>query len=255
MNNAERFSNRTENYVRYRPNYPKEIIPFFKNKIGLTNQSVIADIGSGTGISSQIFLENGNTVYAVEPNVEMRKAAEEIHKKEKRFISINATAEKTSLKENSIDLIIVGQAFHWFDKAQTKREFQRIITSDGHLGLMWNDRKLESPFQKVYEQMLREFSPDYGKVNHRNVDERIIESIFSNSHSLQAFPNSQYFDFEGLKGRLLSSSYAPLEHDNCYKPMIDQLERIFKEFSVNGRVEFEYDCKLYYGKIGVSEPT
>lgn len=212
---------------------------------------MIADIGSGTGISSEIFLENGNTVYAIEPNKEMREAAEELHKKDKTFISINATAEKTSLKENSIDLIIVGQAFHWFDKLHSKKEFQRIINSNGHLVLMWNDRKLESHFQQAYERMLREFVPDYEEVNYRNVDEITIESFFlPHSYSLQTFPHSQYFDFDGLKGRLLSSSYAPLKHENSYKPMMNRLEKIFKEFSVNSHVEFEYCCNLYYGKIG-----
>lgn len=251
MKNTERFSNRVENYVRYRPHYPKEIIPFLKSKIGLTNKTVIADIGSGTGISSELFLENGNSVYAVEPNKEMRESAEQIHKKDKNFISINATAEKTSLNDNSIDLIVVGQAFHWFDKIQSKKEFQRIITPEGYLVLMWNAWKLESHFQQAYEQMLKEFSIDYEKVKYGNVDENIIESFFSpHSYSLRTYPHSQYLDFVGLKGRLLSSSYAPLEHENNFKPMMDRLEKIFKEFSINAQVEFEYSCDLYYGKIG-----
>lgn len=251
MKNTERFSNRVENYVRYRPHYPKEIIPFLKREIGLTNKTVIADIGSGTGISSEIFLENGNTVYAVEPNKEMRKAAEEIYKKDRTFISVDAMAEKTSLKENSIDLVIVGQAFHWFDKIQTKKEFQRIIAPNGHLVLMWNDRNLESRFQQAYEEMLREFVSDYEEVNYRKVEESQVESFFSpHSYFLHSFSHSQYFNFEGLKGRLLSSSYAPLEHENSYKPMMNRLEKIFKEFSANEQVEFEYICNLYYGKIG-----
>lgn len=128
MKNTERFNNRVDNYTLYRPHYPKEIIPFLKKEIGLTEHSLIADIGSGTGISSEIFLDNGNMVYAVEPNIEMREAAEKMHKFDKNFISINASAEKTSLKDNSIDVIIAGQAFHWFDKTLAKNEFKRIVT-------------------------------------------------------------------------------------------------------------------------------
>lgn len=251
MKNTERFSNRVENYVRYRPHYPKEIIPCLKSKIGLTDQKIVADIGSGTGISSEIFLENGNTVYAVEPNKEMREAAEKIHNKDMNFISINATAENTSLKNNSIDLIVVAQAFHWFDKVQAKREFQRLAASDCHLILIWNDWKLESHFQQAYEQMLKEFAPEYEKVNFRNVDESTIRTFFApHTYSVQSFSNSQYFNFDSLKGRLLSSSYAPLEGENGYKPMMNRLKKIFEEFSVNSQVEFEYNCNLYFGKIG-----
>lgn len=251
MKHTERFSNRVENYLRYRPHYPKEIIPFLTRAIGLTTHSVVADIGSGTGISSEIFLKNGNTVYAVEPNREMREAAEKYHQKDPTFISIDATAEKTTLQDNCIDLIIAGQAFHWFDQVQSKREFQRIISLNGHLVLMWNDRKLESPFQQAYEQMLREFTADYEKVNCRKVDESVIKAFFSpRPYFRHSFSNSQLFDFESLKGRLLSSSYAPLEHESNYQPIMKRLETIFKEFSIDGHVKFEYNCDLYYGKIG-----
>lgn len=250
MKNTELFSNKVENYVRYRPHYPKEIIPFLRSKVGLTDRSIIADIGSGTGISSEIFLENGNTVYAIEPNKEMRVAAEEIHKKDKTFISVNATAEKTSLPEHSVDLIIAGQAFHWFDKVQAKKEFQRILTSNGYLVLIWNDRKEESHFQQAYEQMLIEFIPDHEKINYSKVSEHTVETLFSpNSYFHQSFPNSQSFTFEGLKGRLLSSSFAPSEHEKNFKPMMSRLEKIFKEFNINGQIEFEYICNLYCGKI------
>lgn len=251
MKNTDRFSNRVDNYVKYRPHYPKEIISFLKDKIGLTNQSVVADIGSGTGISSELFLENGNVVYAVEPNKEMREAGEKTHKKDKNFISIAATAENTTLKDKSVDLIVAGQAFHWFDRTLTRNEFKRIITSGGHLVLMWNDRKAESPFQKAYEQMLREYATDYEKVDFRNINESEIQTFFSpHPFYRHAFSNVQNFNFEGLRGRLLSSSYAPLAHEKNYRPMMERLEKIYREFSVDGQIAFEYTCDVYYGKIG-----
>lgn len=250
MKNTERFSNRVTNYVRYRPRYPKEIIPFLEDKIGLNSKWIIADVGSGTGISSELFLENDNKVYAVEPNLEMRNAAEELFKNNKNFISINGTAEATSLYNGSIDLIIVGQAFHWFDKKKSKVEFQRIAGRDAYLMLMWNDRYLESSFQQAYETLLEEFAVNYADVNYRNMDESIIRDFFDpEEFSRQTFKNTQFFNFEGLKGRLLSSSYAPLEHDKNYNPMLEKLKKIFEKYSVDSLVKFEYRCNIYYGKI------
>lgn len=250
MKNTERFSDRVEDYVRYRPHYPPEIISFLKEQLGLNSQWTIADIGSGTGISSELFLQNGNTVYAVEPNQNMRKAAESLFKNNKKFISIDATAETTSLSNESIDLIVSGQAFHWFDKTASKKEFQRIARPDAYLLLMWNDRKEDSEFLKMYEKMLVEFALEYKGFCQRIVDETSIRNFFEPCpYTLKIFSNSQYFDLEGLKGRLLSSSYAPQKGHANYQPIMRRLKEIFDRFSVNGLVNFEYRCKLYYGKI------
>lgn len=250
MKNTERFSDRVANYVRYRPHYPTELIAFLKEQIGLDTHWIIADIGSGTGISSELFLANGNRVYGVEPNKEMRIAAEEKFKKDRHFISTHATAEATSLPSHSIDLIVVGQAFHWFNQALAKKEFQRIAKPDAYLALLWNIRKVDSPFQQAYEQLLEEFALDYKEVNLGQVGEQAIRQLFSpHPYALEVFNNSQSFDFEGLKGRLLSSSYAPLESHPQYKPMIYRLQQLFDQFNVDSEVKFEYSCKLYYGKI------
>lgn len=250
MKNTERFSNRVENYARFRPHYPNEIIPFLKKQVGLSKHSIIADIGSGTGLSAEIFLKNGNKVFGIEPNKEMREAAVELFKKDKNFISVEATAENTSLPDSSVNLIVAGQAFHWFDRELAKKEFQRIVAPEGHLVLMWNDRKMDSGFQQAYEGLLNDFAVDYEQVNHRNVGEAAIRAFFSPfPYFFHSFSNSQSFDLESLKGRLLSSSFAPLDNDPNYKPMMGRLEQIFKEFSLDSRVEFAYNCKIYYGKI------
>jgi ubiquinone/menaquinone biosynthesis C-methylase UbiE len=250
MKTTELFSNRVNDYIRYRPHYPPEIISFLRNQIGLNQDSIIADIGSGTGISSEIFLQNKNKVYAIEPNNEMRKAAEEAFKGNQNFISINATAEATSLLDNSVDLIVAGQAFHWFDKAKAKKEFQRIARPGAYLALMWNDRKMETEFHQAYEKLLKEFAKDYEKVSRRYLDTDKIKDFFSPFPCYsQSFHNSQSFDFEGLKGRLLSSSYAPVKENPHYHPMIAELKRIYNEFQVNSKIEFEYNCNVYYGQI------
>ena len=166
LRSTERFTNRVENYVKYRPHYPLEIIDFLKNENILTAKTKIADIGSGTGISTKLFLENGNKVFGVEPNPEMRKAAENFLKNYPKFESINGTAENTTLENESIDMIISGQAFHWFDKEKCKPEFERILKKDGYLILFWNEKTESNEFMRSYYDLLKIYGIDYEKVNH-----------------------------------------------------------------------------------------
>ncbi|MFY9310989.1 MAG: class I SAM-dependent methyltransferase [Bacteroidia bacterium] len=251
MNTLNRFSDRVENYIKFRPDYPIEIIGYLKQLNILTQQSVAADIGSGTGISAQPLLNNGNTVYGIEPNQEMRLAAEKLLKGFKNFISINATAEDTKLNNNSIDLIVVGQAFHWFDKEKCKAEFKRILKAGGAVILMWNDRRTDStPFLREYEDFLLRFATDYSQVNHKNIDEKVFNNFFGeNNYSLKSFNNYQHLDFEGLKGRVLSSSYMPNEGHPNYIPMIEALDELFSQFEKDNYVTLEYDTTVYYGKL------
>lgn len=249
-NSTTRFSDRVENYIKYRPGYPAEIIGYLKSEGILKDDSIIADIGSGTGISAELFLKNGNEVYGVEPNKEMREAAERLLKDYSNFISVNGTAEETTLKDNNIDLVTAGQAFHWFDIQKAKVEFKRILKPGGYAVLIWNVKQMgEKPFLQDYENMLIKFCPEFLKVRHENVGEVILNEFFGNSFEHKTFYNSQVFDFEGLKGRLLSSSYAPSEHDNNYEPMIKTLQQIFETHQQNGKVLFEYDTNIYTGKL------
>lgn len=251
MNTLNRFSNRVENYIKYRPDYPGEIVSFLKQNGLLTKEFTLADIGSGTGISAQLFLNNGNRVYGVEPNKEMRTAAEKLLIQFKEFISIDATAENTTLENNSIDLIIAGQAFHWFDKEKSRSEFKRILKPSGTVVLMWNDRRTDStPFLRQYEDFLHKYATDYSEVNHKNIDAPVFNSFFgTNNYSLKSFNNYQYFDFDGLKGRVLSSSYMPSETDENYATMINELQALYNQFEENGKVILEYDTKIYYGRL------
>ncbi len=245
----ERFSNRVENYIKYRPGYPNEIIDFLTEKINYRSDWKIADIGSGTGILSKLFLENGNKVLGVEPNEEMRKAGEHQLKNYPNFISINGSSENAGIDSDKIDLIVAGQAFHWFNVEKSKKEFKRILYKNGYVILIWNNRKTDSSeFLRNYEELLINHSVDYQLVDHKNVNERILNEFF-NEYELKIFNNFQDFDFEGLKGRLLSSSYAPMPGHPKYIPMINQLEVIFNKNKVDGKVKFEYNTELYYGTI------
>jgi formamidopyrimidine-DNA glycosylase len=248
-NPTVRFSDRVDNYVRYRPNYPDAIMSCLGREAELTPDWVIADVGAGTGILSAKFLKHGNVVYAVEPNDEMRAAAEEQLRGIAGFISIKATAEETTLSAGSVDLIVAGQAFHWFDQDRARAEFLRILKPRGWVALLWNTHKTDStPFMREYEQLLQTFSIDYRQVDRRN---STAESLGKFSPYLQkrTFPNAQEFDFAGLKGRLLSSSYAPLPGHLNFAPMMAELERIFTRHEIGGAVRFEYETELYFGLL------
>ena len=248
--NTQRFSNRVENYVKYRPSYPTEIISFLQKEIGFKSDQIVADIGSGTGILSKIFLDNGNTVYAVEPNKPMRSKAEELLSYYSLFNSVNGTAEETTLKNESINLITAAQAFHWFDAGKTKAEFKRILVPNGYCCLVWNERLISSAFEKAYEELLINYGTDYTNVNHKNIDEKKIAAFFEPLQFIQkTFTNKQVFNFDGLKGRLLSSSYTPDENHPKHRSMLEALKYIFDSFNQNNQVQFDYETKVYIGKV------
>lgn len=244
----QRFSDRVENYVRYRPSYPQEIITLLQREAALTPQSIIADIGSGTGISAELFLRAGNVVHAVEPNREMREAAERLLAHFPNFHSVNASAQTTTLPNHSVDFIVAAQAFHWFNTPETRAEFTRILKPGGHVVLIWNERKLDAtPFLQAFEQLLLTFGTDYTAIRHENVNAAALFSFFSGAYDTYTFANEQRFDFEGLKGRLLSSSYAPAAGQPRHDEMIAELRRIFDAYQASDQVCFEYDTRVHVG--------
>jgi ubiquinone/menaquinone biosynthesis C-methylase UbiE len=246
---TKRFSNRVENYVRYRPGYPAEIIDLLRQDCGLAKNSAVADIGSGTGKLSELFLKAGCNVFGVEPNKEMREAGERMDFP--NFTSIDGTAEATTLPGHSIDFITAGQAFHWFDHPKSRAEFSRILKPNGWVVIVWNDRSTNaSPFLEDYEKLMLEFGTDYKEVNHRRTDKpELIENFFGTPPRFKNFYNVQQFDFEGLKGRVLSSSYAPEAGQPKHEEMLVELKRLFETRQKNGSVPFEYDTHVYYGHL------
>jgi SAM-dependent methyltransferase len=248
---TKRFSSRVENYIKYRPGYPPEIIRLLRTGCGLSPASVVADVGSGTGLLTRLFLENGNTVFGVEPNPDMRAAGERLLGGFPRFKSVVGTAEATTLGDASVDFIVAGQAFHWFDREQARREFVRILKPAGWVVLIWNDRKTSSkPLLQDYERLLNTFASDYSAVNHSNVDPDAIQDFFNpGTFKLASFPNQQVFNFEGLFGRLMSSSYAPEPGNPKHEPMVTELASLFQTYERNGTVSFEYDTLVYYGQL------
>lgn len=250
MNSVDRFSSRVENYAKFRPGYPAGMLAVLKSDCGLTKASVIADIGSGTGLLSEVFLKNGNVVFGIEPNELMRAKADELLKSFANFRSIAASAETTTLPDASADFIIAGQAFHWFDQSAAKREFIRILKPAGRVVLVWNARRLdETAFLRDYEGLLLRYSPDYPVVRHENVDEGIAGFFAPQPMKLVSLENAQRFDYEALKGRLCSSSYAPEPGNPNFELMLKDLQDIFNAYNEKGVVNFDYDTRIYYGQL------
>ncbi|GGB04350.1 class I SAM-dependent methyltransferase [Puia dinghuensis] len=245
-NNTTRFSDRVEDYVKYRPHYPQAVLTFLQDTYGFDPTWVVADIGSGTGISTELFLRNFNEVYAVEPNQEMRAKAEELLDGYPGFISIDGTAEATGLPDACANLIVAGQAFHWFDPVASRVEFDRIARPGAVVALVWNERLTETSFEKEYEALIQQYAGEYKTVNHRNITDEQLAGFFSPAAmTLARFDNQQLFDLEGLKGRLLSSSYVPKGN----VAMMAALEQLFARHAVEGRVRVGYDTKLYSGLL------
>jgi ubiquinone/menaquinone biosynthesis C-methylase UbiE len=246
----ERFSDRVENYIRYRPSYPPAVMSLLRKETGVKAASIVADIGSGTGISTELFLREGCTVYAVEPNPEMRAAAQRLLGRYGNLRSVNGSAEATTLPDHSVDLVTAAQAFHWFKPAPTREEFTRILKPDGRVALIWNERKLEATaFLRAYEALLMKHATDYAKVRHENVNATALARFFRDGkYTTHTFANQQRFDYESLKGRLLSSSYAPSAGQPGHEAMISELADIFARCQVDGKVSFDYDTKVHLGR-------
>ncbi|HET7152417.1 MAG TPA: methyltransferase domain-containing protein [Candidatus Kapabacteria bacterium] len=246
-----RFSSRVDNYVKYRPGYPAEVIDVLKKECGLTRDSIIADIGSGTGILTELLLKNGNRVFGIEPNKDMRDAGERLLKNYSHFTSVNATAEATTLPDHSVDLITAGQAFHWFDRDKCRDEFKRILKPGGWIALIWNERRVDStPFLRAYETLLHTYGTDYEKIDHRQITPEVIQEFFrENKIKRMSLENKQIFDFDGLRGRLLSSSYVPEQGHPRYEPMLRAAEELFDTYKTNGKVSFDYDTNIYVGHL------
>jgi len=252
MDSQARFSNRVETYIRSRPGYPPAVIDLLAAECGLAANDFVADVGSGTGILAELFLKNGNRVIGVEPNAEMRAAGERLLAGYQDFTSINGTAEATTLPAASVDIITAAQAFHWFIRDRARAEFGRILKPGGWVCLLWNERRTDSTaFLRDYEKLLLNFGTDYQAVRHENVYENIAAFFAPNEFKLKSFENLQVFDYEGLKGRLLSSSYVPAEGQPRSAEMLDALRSLFDAHVQNGSVVVEYDTRVYYGRMSV----
>ncbi|GBF28632.1 putative methyltransferase [bacterium MnTg03] len=247
---TERFSDRVSNYVRYRPSYPQALVDTLMTECHLDSQSTIADVGSGTGIFSRLLLDKDCYVSGVEPNRNMREAAERQLAVYHKFSSIDGHSESTGLDESSINLITAAQSFHWFETVDTQQEFLRILKPGGYVALIWNQRKIEQPFQIEYDCMLRQYASDYSAVNHMNISPEDILDFFSpNKVAKFEFDNSQIFDLSGFLGRMQSSSYVPKTGTAEHLRLIQAAEDLFNRYQSSGTISFEYNSVFYLAEF------
>jgi SAM-dependent methyltransferase len=258
----ERFSNRVDDYVRYRPGYPPSLFEFLVRDCGLGRARSVADVGSGTGILTRGLLEataaaggSGTSpmeprVIAVEPNAAMRAAAEKAFAGDPRFVSSDGSAEATGLPARSVDLVVAAQAFHWFDPVRARAEFARIVTPGGMVALVWNQRS-DTPLNRDYVDMLERLAPEYPRVREtERASEPKMRAFFAPvSPRTAMFENEQRLDHGGFFGRLLSSSYAPPKGHPLHEPIAARLEEIFRQHQCEGFVTVRYDTIVWYGGL------
>jgi SAM-dependent methyltransferase len=246
-----RFTERVADYAAHRPSYPPEVIGVLAREGVLRPDHVVADVGSGTGILTGLLLAHGNTVYAVEPNAAMAEEARATLGSSPRFHAVAGRAEATGLPDACCDVVTAAQAFHWFDVDAARAEFRRILRPDGAVVLIWNIRRTDStPFLREYEALLQRLALDYRKISAGWADEAAIARFFgAGGFQARRLDNRQVFAFEGLRGRLLSSSYAPPAGHPQHEPMLAELRALFDRHQHAGEVAFDYDTHVYWGRL------
>jgi SAM-dependent methyltransferase len=248
---TKRFSDRVADYVKYRPHYHPELIRVLKDAFDLDKGWTVADLGSGTGLSSERFLECGCRVLGVEPNREMRAAAEKLYAGLPNFKSVDGRAEASGIESESVDLYLSGQAFHWFDKARARAEALRMLRAPKRALLMWNDwERGDSPFLSDYGAFLDLRMPEHKAADHRDLTEADFNGFFGSARWEKVeLRNPRSVDFEGLRGRLLSASYAPKEGEPGFEETMAELKAIFDRHASAGSIEFGYTTVLRFGEM------
>lgn len=249
MDSTKRFSDRVADYVRFRPGYPDDMVRFLVSQVGDASRKVCADIGSGTGILTRLLLPHFAEVIGVEPNADMRAAGEAYLRGMSGFSSRDGTAEDTGIDAQSVDLVTVAQAFHWFDREKFGRECVRILRPGAYVALIWNSRLVDTPFLAIYDDVLNAHAGDYREVNHRNITEQQLKDFFGGRCERKDFPNTQTFDLAGLFGRLDSSSYAPKPGSAAFPIVREALTKAFHAHAVDGKIAFNYRTELYLGRF------
>ncbi len=256
MDSTQRFSDRVDSYRHYRPRYPGEIVDFLRDHCHLDPHASIVDVAAGTGLLTEIFLARDYAVTAVEPNDAMRDACASLIHRFPKLRCVSGTAEMTGLPSHSADLVTVAQALHWFDLPPARAEFLRVLRPGGWCAIAYNERRVGGdPFHDGYERILREFGIDYEMVRSKYPHKQRLGEFFDSGGTRSGtmrrvtFQNAQSFDLDGLRGRILSSSYMPQPGHPRYTAMMRQIEKLFAQCQDDGHVRMDYDCIVSYGRL------
>ena len=249
---TQRFTGRVEAYKRFRPRYPAAILEILQMKCGLTPETMVADVGAGTGMLAEVFLANGNRVFAIEPNAEMRAACRELEESYPKLTCIDGTAEATGLPASSIDLVAAGRAFHWFDPAKSKTEFRRVLRGESWVALLGLGRPGagQRPMALEMERIMREYGTDYAALEDRyKLGDRARE-FFGGTVGSAEIQTLTTFTWDEFLGNAISLSVMPMPGDPRFEAFEQALRGIFEKYQSNGKVEMPIECKMYLGRLG-----
>lgn len=248
MNHTDRFAGKGEIYAKARPKYAAELFDDLKNRLHIPVGSTFADLGSGTGIFTGQLLDCGYRVFAVEPNGDMRKKAEENLSYDKNFISVNGSDADTHLPDGSVDVVTVAQAFHWFDADAFKKECRRILKPGGKVMIVYNSRRENAACTKALAGLRYRYNAEFHGFSNGMSEEKCI-AFFVGECDLFRTDNTQIYDRQGYVNRVLSSSYSLQESDGRYADYLKGIHEIFDLFSVNGLIAVPTDTVAYIGSV------
>jgi SAM-dependent methyltransferase len=251
VNPTTRFSGRVEAYRRYRSRYSREIIPLLEERCDLKRESVIADIGAGTGMLAELFLENGNSVFAVEPNAEMRAACQELAPIYPRLTCIDGAAGESGLPDHSVDFVTAGRALHWFDQINARREFLRILRTDGWVVLAsLGPRRRPEAVNREYQTILREHGLDYARLRDRYDADSSASRLFASCEFQKIeFTERKEMTYEELEGHALSLSVTPQPSDPRFPAMQEALRGYFARHESGGKMQMPMNCTIHFGHL------
>jgi SAM-dependent methyltransferase len=240
--NVTRFDGRVADYDRYRERYDANVVlPLLRTWCGLTSQWRVADVGAGTGMLADVFLGNGNSVIAIEPNEEMRTMCAQLHPDAPLLEILNGTAENTSLPDASVDAVVVGRALHWFDLHRTMEEFRRVLRPDGWvivvaLGRTEKGREENGEFERV----LREASSTHADTHAAYKVYGQLPGFFDGGEfHHKVILGKMPFDWESLRGMTLSLSHSPRVTSPEFPEFERRLREFFDRYSREGVVTLE----------------
>jgi len=244
------FNGKASIYSRYRPDYPKDLLKMLEKETGFNRNWIVADIGSGTGIMSRLFLENGNHVYCIEPNDDMRSESIKLTSSFLKCKVLKGTAENTGLDTDSIDIIVAGQSFHWFDPVAAKKEMTRVLKPGGFAALIWNNRsERENSLSKEYDYICSKYSHNYQGTGNSRIESDTFITFFHNGFKKFETPNYQKLNLDGILGRYFSTSYALQPQDPEYGDAVESLKKLFRKFEKNGYATMEYETQIFLGQL------